>query len=91
MQKGRTDWAAWVKDHRWSVLAAGAAIQLFTGIPAAWGVFQPSVQQEYGFEESTASMAFYLLISAFGVGSVLGGWLGDKKALARRPTLVRLW
>lgn len=79
MQKGRTDWAAWVKDHRWSVLAAGAAIQLFTGIPAAWGVFQPSVQQEYGFEESTASMAFYLLISAFGVGSVLGGWLGDKK------------
>ncbi len=30
------------------ILAAGAAIQVLTGIPAAWGVFQQPVMQEYG-------------------------------------------
>ena len=31
------------------ILAAGAAVQLLTGIPAAWGVFQKPVMEEYGF------------------------------------------
>ncbi len=31
------------------ILAAGAAAQLLTGIPAAWGVFQQPVMQGYGF------------------------------------------
>ena len=31
------------------ILAAGAAVQLLTGIPAAWGVFQQPVMQGYGF------------------------------------------
>ena len=26
--------------HPWTILAAGAAIQVLTGLPAAWGVFQ---------------------------------------------------
>ena len=25
--------------HPWTILAAGAAIQVLTGLPAAWGVF----------------------------------------------------
>ena len=37
-----------LKKHRWSILAAGAAIQVLTGIPSAWGVFQKSVCQGYG-------------------------------------------
>ncbi len=35
--------------HPWTILAAGAAIQVLTGIPAAWGVFQQPVMEEYGF------------------------------------------
>ena len=30
------------------ILAAGAAAQLLTRIPAAWGVFPPAVMQGYG-------------------------------------------
>ena len=30
MQKGAT-------GRAWAILAAGAAIQIFTGVPAAWG------------------------------------------------------
>ena len=34
------------------ILAAGAAVQLLTGIPAAWGVFQKPVMAQYGFSRS---------------------------------------
>jgi OFA family oxalate/formate antiporter-like MFS transporter len=59
-------------------LAAGAAIQILTGIPAAWGVFQQPVMEEYGFSQAQAGAAFSLLIAAFGVGCVLGGFLQDR-------------
>ena len=54
--------------HPWSILAAGAAIQVLTGIPAAWGVFQKPVMEEYGLSEQGAGYAFGILIAAFGVG-----------------------
>lgn len=65
--------------HPWTILAAGAAIQVLTGLPAAWGVFQQPVMEEYGLSEQGAGYAFALLIAAFGVGCVLGGFLQDKK------------
>lgn len=68
-----------VQKHRWAILAAGAAIQILTGIPAAWGVFQKPVMEEFGFSEDTAGAAFSLLIAAFGVGCVLGGFLQDRR------------
>ena len=37
--------------HPWTILAAGAAVQILTGIPAAWGVFQQPVMEEYGMSE----------------------------------------
>ena len=40
------------------ILAAGAAAQLLTGIPAAWGVFQQPVMQGYGFSRGQAMLAF---------------------------------
>ena len=43
---------AFLKKHRWTILAAGAAIQILTGVPAAWGVFQGPVRAEYGFDEA---------------------------------------
>lgn len=68
--------------HPWTILAAGAAIQVLTGLPAAWGVFQQPVMEEYGLSEQGAGYAFALLIAAFGVGCVLGGFYRIKRARA---------
>ena len=61
---------AFLKKHRWTILAAGAAIQILTGVPAAWGVFQGPVRAEYGFDEGAASFVLSLTIGAFGLGCV---------------------
>ena len=50
------------------ILAAGAAVQLLTGIPAAWGVFQKPVMAQYGFSRGQAMLAFAVLVAAYGVG-----------------------
>ncbi len=73
--------------NRTAILVAGAAVQILTGIPAAWGVFQNSVMAEYQFSENTASYAFNILIAFFGLGCVLGGFLQDKKG----PRTAALW
>ena len=73
--------------HPWTILAAGAAIQVLTGIPAAWGVFQQPVMEEYGLSEQGAGYAFAILIAAFGVGCVIGGFLQD----SRGPRCAALW
>ena len=73
--------------HPWTILAAGAAIQVLTGLPAAWGVFQQPVMEEYGLSEQGAGYAFGILIAAFGVGCVLGGFLQDKHG----PRCAGLW
>ena len=62
-----------------AILAAGAAVQLLTGIPAAWGVFQRPVMEEFGFDRGQATLAFALLVAAYGLGCLLGGLLQDAK------------
>ena len=73
--------------HPWTILAAGAAIQVLTGLPAAWGVFQQPVMEDYGLSEQGAGYAFGILIAAFGVGCVLGGFLQDRHG----PRCAGLW
>lgn len=73
--------------HPWSILAAGAAIQILTGLPAAWGVFQQPVMDEYSLSEQAAGYAFGILIAAFGIGCVIGGFLQDKHG----PKIAALW
>ena len=73
--------------HPWTILAAGAAIQVLTGLPAAWGVFQQPVMEEYGLSEQGAGYAFGILIAAFGVGCVIGGFLQDRHG----PRCAGLW
>ena len=73
--------------HPWTILAAWAAIQVLTGLPAAWGVFQQPVMEEYGLSEQGAGYAFGILIAAFGVGCVLGGFLQDRHG----PRCAGLW
>lgn len=70
-----------------AILAAGAAIQILTGIPAAWGVFNQPVRQEYGLSEAAAGNVFSLLIAAFGLGCVIGGFLQDRCG----PRCAALW
>jgi OFA family oxalate/formate antiporter-like MFS transporter len=65
------------KGRRGMILAAGAAVQVLAGIPAAWGVFQKPVMAEYGFSEDIAGYAFSILIAFFGLGCVLGGFYQD--------------
>ena len=69
------------------ILAAGAAAQLLTGIPAAWGVFQQPVMQGYGFSRGQAMLGFAVLVAAYGVGCAVGGLLQD----ARSPRFAGLW
>ena len=71
------------KTRPWAILAAGAAIQILTGLPAAWGVFQQPVMEEYGLSEQGAGLAFGILIAAFGVGCVIGGFLQDRNGPRR--------
>ena len=75
------------KTRPWAILAAGAAIQILTGLPAAWGVFQQPVMEEYGLSEQEAGLAFGILIAAFGVGCVIGGFLQDRNG----PRRAALW
>ena len=67
------------------ILAAGAAAQLLTGIPAAWGVFQQPVMQGYGFSRGQAMLAFAVLVAAYGVGCAVGGLFAGRP----RPAVCR--
>lgn len=60
-----------------AILAAGAAVQVLTGLPGAWGAFQKPVMAEFAFAEGQASLAFSLLIAGYGVGCAAGGFFQD--------------
>lgn len=62
----------------WLILLAGALIQIFTGIPSAWGAFQKPVIAEYALNEASAGYVFSVLIAGYGVGCAVGGFLQDR-------------
>lgn len=65
--------------NKWAILALGAAIQILTGIPAAWGVFRKPLAEEFGFSDTSGTTIFSFIIAFFGIGCVIGGFLQDKK------------
>lgn len=69
------------------ILAAGAGVQLLTGIPAAWGAFQRPVMQGYGLSRGQAMLVFAVLVASYGVGCAVGGLLQDR----RGPRAAGLW
>ena len=69
---------SFLQKNKWTILGAGALIQILTGIPAAWGVFQKAVCEGYSLGEDDASMIFSFVICFFGIGCILGGLLQDK-------------
>ena len=68
-------------------MAAGAAVQLLTGIPAAWGVFQKPLMQGYALSRGQVMLGFAFLVAAYGVGCAAGGLLQDKHG----PKFAGLW
>ena len=77
--RGQNRLQAFLQKCPWSILAAGAAIQILTGVPSAWGVFQRGVCEGYALSAGSASMIFSLTIGFFGVGCILGGLLQDRR------------
>ena len=69
------------------ILAAGAAVQLLTGIPAAWGVFQKPVMAQYGFSRGQAMLSFAILVAGYGIGCAIGGFVQDRHG----PRYAALW
>ena len=69
------------------ILAAGAAVQLLTGIPAAWGVFQKPVMAQYGFSRGQAMLSFPILVAGYGIGCAIGGFVQDQHG----PRYAALW
>ena len=69
------------------ILAAGAAVQLLTGIPAAWGVFQEPLMQGYALSRGQVMLGFAVLVAAYGAGCAAGGLLQDKHG----PKFAGLW
>ena len=66
------------------ILAAGAAIQVLTGVPAAWGVFQRGVCEGYSLSQENAAMIFSLTICFFRHWVYLGRpFTGQKRGRAR--------
>lgn len=69
---------ALLQKYPWSILAAGALIQILTGIPSAWGVFQQPVCEGYGLSAEDGALIFSFIICFFGIGCILGGLVQDR-------------
>ncbi len=64
----------------------GAFAIFFTGYPHVWSIYQPYVMEQAGWTQGQASMCFYLALSTFVFGNIVGGRIQDKK----NPRLVVL-
>lgn len=76
-----------LRRRPWVILAAGALVQLVTGVPASWGVFRQSVADGYAIGGAAAAAAFSVYLFFYGAGCVAGGLWQDKKG-PRAPGLA---
>ncbi len=70
---------------------------LFTGYPHVWSIYQPYVMEQAGWSQGQASMCFYLALSTFVFGNIVGGrmqnrfkektivWIGGGDLCSRNP------
>lgn len=56
----------------------GAFAIFFTGYPHVWSIYQPYVMEQAGWTQGQASMCFYLALSTFVFGNIIGGRIQDK-------------
>ena len=66
------------KRQRLLTMIFGAIAIFFTGYPHVWSIYQPYVMEQAGWSQTAASMCFYLALSTFVFGNIIGGRLQDK-------------
>ena len=60
------------------MMISGAFAIFFTGYPHVWSIYQPYVMEQAGWTQGQASMCFYLALSTFVFGNIIGGRIQDK-------------
>lgn len=73
-------------ETRWRRQAAGCLVMAMIGFIYGWSVFSAPLMDEFGWEPSTLSLTFTLLMWAFCAGGIVGGRL-----VRRFPARVALW
>ena len=61
------------KKQRLLTMIFGAFAIFFTGYSHVWSIYQPYVMEQAGWSQGQASMCFYLALSTFVFGNILGG------------------
>ena len=61
------------KKQRLLTMIFGAFAIFFTGYPHVWSIYQPYVMEQAGWSQGQASMCFYLALSTFVFGNIVGG------------------
>ena len=56
----------------------GAFAIFFTGYPHVWSIYQPYVMEQAGWSQGQASMCFYLALSTFVFGNIVGGRMQNR-------------
>lgn len=60
------------------ILVASVFLQFCYGLAYVWSVFQPFVKKRFSMDDGSANMPFAVLIAAFSLGNILGGFLQKK-------------
>lgn len=66
------------KKQRLLTMIFGAFAIFFTGYPHVWSIYQPYVMEQAGWSQGQASMCFYLALSTFVFGNILGGRMQNR-------------
>lgn len=66
------------KTQRLLTMSFGALAIFFTGYPHVWSIYQPYVMEQAGWSQGQASMCFYLALSTFVFGNILGGRMQNR-------------
>lgn len=67
-----------LKKQRLLTMIFGAFAIFFTGYPHVWSIYQPYVMKQAGWSQGQASICFYLALSAFVFGNIVGGKLQNQ-------------
>lgn len=66
------------KRQRFLMMLTGAFAIFFTGFPHVWSIYQPYITEGTGWTQSQGAMCFYLALSAFVFGNILGGRMQNR-------------
>jgi OFA family oxalate/formate antiporter-like MFS transporter len=63
------------RKNRLLTMIFGAFAIFFTGFPHIWSIYSPYVAEQTGWTEGQTSLCFYLALSVFVFGNIIGGRL----------------